>query len=191
MSQPAPLPIVPAHVEHARAFATYVVEHVAESGRGGAPHFAVSSGASRDEIQESAIERWVRRLDQPLWGRAWLLWTRLPSAPGPARVAGHIELRGGRVKAELHRAVLAMGLLAPQRGQGHGRRLLDAAIAWARDEAGLDYIDLGVFVGNDRARRLYERAGFVAQGVRRDAFRLDGDVVDDIQMTLDLHPPPG
>jgi GNAT superfamily N-acetyltransferase len=197
MSHPRPLPIVQARAEHARAFAAYVIEHVAESGKDGAPHYAVSSGATESELRDSAIERWGRRLDQPLWGRAWLLCTRDPAPSGPAgffsppaRVVGHLELRGGRVKAELHRAVLAMGLLAPYRRKGHGRRLIDTAIAWAEGEAGLSYLDLGVFVGNDAARHLYERVGFVAQGLRRDAFRVGELVIDDIPMTLALRPRP-
>jgi RimJ/RimL family protein N-acetyltransferase len=187
--------LLPAHVDHARAFAAYVVQHVAESGRDGAPHFAVTSAVVPDEVRAGAIERWSRPLEEPLWGRAWLLWTRRPAQLGPAgfgersaRVVGHIELRGGRVRAELHRAVLAMGMLLPYRGQGHGRRLLQTAIEWARDEARLSYLDLGVFVGNDRARRLYEQMGFVVQGLRCDAFRVDGSVIDDIPMTLALNP---
>jgi RimJ/RimL family protein N-acetyltransferase len=68
---------------------------------------------------------------------------------------------------------------------------METAIAWARGEARLSYIDLGVFVGNDRARRLYERMGFVEQWIRRDAFRVEGVVIDDIQMTLALRPPHG
>lgn len=205
MSQPPPPWIIPARTEHARAFAEYVAEHVADSGRDGAPHYAVSTTAIPEEIRLATIERWARPLDEPLWGRAWLLWTCPPAPtgcagfaidnpdpagdPSPARVVGHLELRGGRVRAELHRAVLAMGMLTPYRGQGHGRRLLDTAIAWARDEARLSYLDLGVFLGNDRALRLYERAGFVAQAIRRDAFRIEGAVVDDLSMTLALAPP--
>lgn len=197
MSQPPPrpLPLLPARLEHARAFSTYLVAHGAESGKDGAPRFAIASGTSEAEIRDSAVERWSRRLDQPLWGRAWLLWSGPLPAAGPSgffgaspHVAGHLELRGGRIKAEFHRAVLAIGLLAPYRGQGLGRRLLDTAIAWAEDEAGLSYLDLGVFVGNDRARKLYERVGFVVQGIRRDAFRVDGIVIDDIPMTLALRP---
>ena len=192
---PCPLPIVPACLEHARAFAAYLTEHGAESGKDGAPRFAVSSGTPEADIRDSAVERWSRRLDQPLWGRAWLLWSSDPPDPGPAgffgapaRVVGHLELRGGRIRAELHRAVLAIGILGPHRSQGHGRRLLDTAIAWAEEEAGLSYLDLGVFVGNERAQKLYARVGFVVQGLRRDAFRVDGAVIDDVPMTLALRP---
>ena len=110
----------------------------------------------------------------------------MPPATG-VRVVGHLELRGGRVLAEMHRATLGMGLLGAYTGQGHGSRLVEAAVRWARDEAGLRWIDLGVFAGNTPARKLYARMGFVEIGQRPDAFRLDaGPSIDDVQMTLKL-----
>ncbi|MDC0678010.1 GNAT family N-acetyltransferase [Sorangium atrum] len=182
---PALHAIAPAQRSDARAFAIYLIEHVAESGRRGVPHFAVATSLSRDEVEHSARDRWGKALDEPLWGRAWLLRSSEPRA----RVIGHIELRGGRVWSEGHRAVVAMGILGPHTGQGHGRRLLETAIAWARDEAGLEYLDLGVFANNERARRLYAGMGFVPIGTREDAFRVDGAILDDIQMTLALRSP--
>lgn len=182
---PAPPLIAPAQRSDARAFAAYLIEHVAESGRQGTPHFAVTTALVPEEVEQSALDRWSRSLDEPLWGRAWLLRVNAPRA----RIVGHIELRGGRVPSENHRAVVAMGILGPYTGQGHGRRLLETAIAWARDEAGLSYLDLGVFSNNERARRLYARMGFTPVGIREDAFRVDGVSLDDIQMTLALHPP--
>ncbi len=162
------------------AYARHMVEHMAESGRSGSPHFALSRTWSRDEVRGAFVGRLAKGLDEPLWGRSWLL------LDGP-RVVGHVELRGGRVAAEMHRATLGMGILRAYTGRGHGRRLLETAVRWARDEGGLAYIDLGVFSGNAPARRLYERMGFVVIGMREDAFRLDaGPVIDDVQMALRL-----
>jgi ribosomal protein S18 acetylase RimI-like enzyme len=60
-------------------------------------------------------------------------------------------------------------------------------VAWARSEAKLLWIDLGVFATNTPARKLYTRMGFVELGFRRDAFRvLEGVPIDDVQMTLKL-----
>ncbi len=183
------LALRPARPADARDFADHVAAHMAESGRGGSHHFAIARAIDPEEVRESAKARWSRPLDEPLWARAWLLSTE-PSVFDRARpgcVVGHLELRGGRVPAELHRAVLAMGIQRPFTGQGHGRRLMDAAIAWARDVAHLSWIDLGVFANNEPARRLYARVGFVEVGVQRDAFRVDDGVsVDDVHMTLPL-----
>ena len=162
------------------AFARYLVEHLAESGREGSTHFAPSRSLARIDVRDAAEARWSRRLDEALWGRTFLL-------TAGERVLGHLELRGGRIPAEMHRAALGMGVLRRHTGQGHGRRLIARAAAWARDEAGLAWIDLGVFASNPRARALYQRMGFVEQGLRPDAFRIDaGLAVDDVLMALDL-----
>lgn len=171
--------IRPAELRDAAAYADHVVVHMAESGKDGAPIFAPGHRSSREEIRDNAAARWARRLTDPLWGREWLLL-----APGDG-VVGHIELRGGRISTEMHRATLGMGILRAYTGRGHGKRLLDAAIGWARAETEIAWIDLGVFVGNEPARKLYERYGFVPEFIRRDAFRLeDGTRIDDMQMTL-------
>lgn len=143
--------------------------------------FAPSPTPSHWEIREACELRWARPLSEPLWGRAWLLLR------DEGVVVGHVELRGGRIPAELHRATLGMGIERAHVGQGHGTRLLAEAIRWARSEAGLAWLDLGVFAGNEPARRLYERAGFATLGPRVDAFRLpDGTVITDVLMALDL-----
>jgi len=58
---------------------------------------------------------------------------------------------------------------------------------WALKETSLAWIDLGVFAHNLAARRLYERLGFRETGRSRDAFRIDDERIDDIQMVLDLN----
>ena len=50
-------------------------------------------------------------------------------------------------------------------GRGIGRALLAAAEQWAVD-AGYPWITLHVFEGNDRARRVYEKAGYVPEWTR-------------------------
>jgi RimJ/RimL family protein N-acetyltransferase len=162
------------------AYARHIVEHMAESGRGGSPHFALARVWSVEEVRAAFAERLSRSLDEPLWGRAWLLFDE-------RRVVGHLELRGGRVPAEMHRATLGMGLMRAFTARGQGARLVEEAVRWARDEAGLRWIDLGVFATNAPARKLYARMGFVELGVRQDAFRLEaGPIIDDVQMALRL-----
>jgi ribosomal protein S18 acetylase RimI-like enzyme len=68
-----------------------------------------------------------------------------------------------RKNAHAHVSVLAVAVEAE--GQGVGRLLLEAAEAWAREQ-GLGMLTLNVFVGNDRARAVYERIGFAPETVR-------------------------
>lgn len=172
----------PAELRDAGNFADFAAIHTAESGKDGAPVFAPGGRSSREEVRDNAKTRWARRLSEPLWGRSWLL--ELEGTPG---VVGHIELRGGRILSEMHRATLGMGILQAFTRRGHGRRLLDTALGWARVETKIMWIDLGVFEGNAPAIKLYERAGFRREFTRKDAFRNDdGTSIDDILMTLPL-----
>ncbi|HEY0150529.1 MAG TPA: GNAT family protein [Longimicrobium sp.] len=82
-----------------------------------------------------------------------------------------------------HSARLGIGLLPGHRGRGLGRRLMEAAIeaAWG---AGLERVELEVFASNARAIALYEKLGFVAEGVKRRARKLDGEYDDELLMAL-------
>jgi ribosomal protein S18 acetylase RimI-like enzyme len=50
-------------------------------------------------------------------------------------------------------------------GRGVGRALLAAADRWA-EESGYPWLTLHVFEGNDRARRVYEHAGYRVEWIR-------------------------
>ncbi len=177
------LPIRLAGRADVEAYADHVTRHAVESGRDGMPHFALARTTDRQRVIAGALEGWDRSLREVLWGRTFLL---LDTTTG--EIVGHVELRGGRVLAEMHRATLGMGIERAYTRQGHGRRLISTATEWARDRVGLSWIDLGVFENNEFARKLYQRMGFVEAGVRPDAFRLDaGVVVADVSMALRLN----
>ena len=71
-------------------------------------------------------------------------------------------------------------------GQGIGTELLTSCIARAKD-SGFEILELGCYAENERALRLYERAGFVSWGTCPMALKhRDGTYHDEIQMALDL-----
>lgn len=180
--------IAAARLEDAEPYASFVAKNALESGRDGSPHFALARRVDENDVRHASITRWSRRLDEPAWGRAWLLWC-IEAEPARTirRVVGNVELRGGRVPAELHRAVLGMGILREHTNQGHGTALMRRAIQWAKRESTLAFVDLGVFENNLPARKLYAKMGFVEQGRRSDAFRIDDGVrIVDLHLTLDL-----
>lgn len=162
--------------------------NMAESGKDGAPHSAPRTHFDAEEMRSRIILQANTPLDEPAWERAWLAWAPTEDTTGPSeRVVGHVDLRGGRLRAELHRAVLGLGLERAFWRRGLGEKLTRTAIAWARDEAGLSWIDLFVFGENAPARALYRKLGFEERGTLEDAFRLDdGVVVSDVRMTLRL-----
>jgi ribosomal protein S18 acetylase RimI-like enzyme len=60
------------------------------------------------------------------------------------------------------------------RDVGIGGVLMGAALDWAR-QRGLAKVALGVFPDNGRAIAVYERAGFVREGLRRRQYRDGSD----------------
>jgi RimJ/RimL family protein N-acetyltransferase len=80
-----------------------------------------------------------------------------------------------------HVGILGMGLLPEYRGKGHGTKLITAALADAH-RVGISRVELAVHADNARAIALYERVGFVREGVKRDAVCVDGRFMDSILM---------
>lgn len=72
-------------------------------------------------------------------------------------------------------------------GKGYGTQATKAVVAYGFEQVGLHRISLGVFAFNPRARRAYEKAGFVEEGVRREVLLWDGEWYDDIVMSILRH----
>ncbi|MDQ6658378.1 MAG: GNAT family N-acetyltransferase, partial [Actinomycetota bacterium] len=52
------------------------------------------------------------------------------------------------------------------------------------EQLGVHRISLDVFAFNPRGKRVYDKVGFLVEGVRRDAFRFDGEYTDEIMMAI-------
>jgi ribosomal-protein-alanine N-acetyltransferase len=77
---------------------------------------------------------------------------------------------------ELH--LLNLTVAPDRQGRGHGRRLLAAVEASAR-ERGLGTLWLEVRVSNERAQQMYRTRGFVQSGVRRGYYPAPGSRRED------------
>ena len=82
-----------------------------------------------------------------------------------------------------HTGVLGIGVLAEFRGRGIGTALIRETLKKAR-ASGLTRIELSVREGNASVIGLYERFGFVHEGVQRKAIRMDGKYENLICMGL-------
>ena len=83
---------------------------------------------------------------------------------------GFVMMQGlgdAHCKAHLRRIAVA------RPGSGAGSRLLTAVLDWLYSNTGVNRIDLDVYVGNERAKRSYEKAGFTVEGRLRDYHRND------------------
>jgi RimJ/RimL family protein N-acetyltransferase len=70
------------------------------------------------------------------------------------------------------------------RDRGLGTEAVRLITGYAFDRLGLHRVALEVYAFNPRARRAYEKVGFVAEGVLRDALRWDDGWVDAVVMSV-------
>lgn len=110
----------------------------------------------------------------------------LVAVDGEAPV-GYIKIRTADFPPSRGHVVEINGLAVEPARQGEGvaRRLVEAAVAEA-GRRGARKVSLRVLGANAGARRLYERCGFVVEGVLREEFFLDGRWVDDVFMARHL-----
>ena len=90
----------------------------------------------------------------------------------------------GKIRHKGH--VFGMYVAPEHAGRGVGRALVAECIARARLIPGLELLQLTVTEGNVRAKSLYEKAGFRAFGLERNALKLGGRYFDKCHMSLDL-----
>jgi RimJ/RimL family protein N-acetyltransferase len=109
---------------------------------------------------------------------------------GPAFVAhradeviGWCDIRRHALPAFAHRGSVGMGVVAEWRGRGIGFRLLDAALD-AAFRQGFARVELEARTDNTRAIALYDKIGFVREGLLRDSFFVDGKYFDAIAMAI-------
>ena len=105
------------------------------------------------------------------------------AASSDGEVVGWCDVLPKRRPIYAHSGVLGMGLLPAFRGQGIGRRLLQRTLEAARANR-LTRVELTVREDNPGAIALYQSMGFAAEGVQRNAFRIDGRYMNLIMMAL-------
>ncbi len=84
-----------------------------------------------------------------------------------------------------HVGDLGIGVLPAWRGAGLASLMLRRSIEDMRANPKIHKLELTTMVGNDHALRMYERAGFVVEGIKRRSIRQpDGAFNDEIMMGL-------
>ena len=98
-------------------------------------------------------------------------------------VVGWCDILPTHGEARAHIGILGIGLIPEARHKGLGARLMEAALAKAAAK-GLKRIELLVRSDNTNAKALYERFGFVVEGLQKSAFSVDGQYFDSYSMAL-------
>ncbi len=153
--------------------------------------------AFREVLDNVCRERkYLAQLEAPSLERAQAFVSANVKADRPqfvAEVAGKLvgwcdAIPGDASSTAPHVGRLGMGVLKEYRGQGIGRRLIEATIRKAI-ASGLEKIELTVHALNGPAIALYRGIGFVEEGRKKRSWHVDGIYDDVILMALELRQP--
>lgn len=95
----------------------------------------------------------------------------------------HLDLP--QVEKLQNTARVTVGVHEQDRGHGIGSQLLGRALEWARAN-GYQKVYNSVPAVNDEAMAFLESHGWYTEGIRRDHYTLDGEMVDEVMMAQDL-----
>jgi RimJ/RimL family protein N-acetyltransferase len=135
---------------------------------------------SHDEFTRDAIERWTAsRADSD--DRLDLVATD----PETGAWLGELVINEWDPDNRSCAFRIALSPFARNRGVGtEATRMLLDYVFDEIDDPPVHRVELGVFAFNPRAIAVYERVGFVREGISRDALLWDEEFVDSIQMAM-------
>ena len=92
-------------------------------------------------------------------------------------IIGLAGFHGSNLKRITHKVSFGISLLRDYRSLGIGTVLMEILVQKAK-EHGKKKIELDVRIDNPRAIRVYEKLGFIKEGVRKNSFYVDGKYID-------------
>ncbi len=104
-------------------------------------------------------------------------------AEADGKIIGEVDIFFEKLSRICHNGKLTIGVLPDWQGHGLASHLMNEALIWAKN-SGILRIEISVFENNTKARKLYEKHGFVIEGTRRGFLRRDSDFEDDILMAV-------
>ncbi len=96
-------------------------------------------------------------------------------------IVGYISAQRGTVNRIKHSAYIVIGIRKKYQHKGIGTRFFEELDRWAI-ESGLKRLELTVLCPNVAAKKLYEKSGFVIEGVKKCSIYLEGEYVDEYYM---------
>ncbi|CAN5206902.1 GNAT family N-acetyltransferase [soil metagenome] len=138
--------------------------------------------STADERAALPLDWWQRRLQPGDQASEVFFGARIDD-----RLVGVAGLSFEQRERNRHKSVLVGMYVAPAaRGRGAAAASVDALLMHARSRPGARLMVLTVTEGNDAARRLYERHGFVAFGTEPLSIRVGERYLSKVFMACDL-----
>jgi len=97
------------------------------------------------------------------------------------RLVGYLQATGRTARRICHVVSINIAILQAYTGQGLGGKLFGATEEWAR-QSGIKRLDLSVMVNNIPAQKLYQKLGFVREGIKRGSMFVNGEYIDEYYM---------
>lgn len=96
-------------------------------------------------------------------------------------IVGFLSVQRGVPKRIRHTGYIVVGIREKFRGMGIGGKLFLELDVWAR-ENNITRVELSVISSNTVAKHLYEKNGFIIEGIKKNAMIIDGKYVDEFSM---------
>lgn len=122
------------------------------------------------------IDRMKSMIQDTVEGPNLLLIAKAGQTP-----VGYISAQKGALNKIRHTAYIVIGIRAAYQNQGIGTHFFRELDLWAKNNH-VTRLELTVMCSNLAARRLYEKNGFVIEGIRKNSLLSDGVFTDEYYM---------
>ena len=96
-------------------------------------------------------------------------------------IIGFLSAQRGIPRKIKHTAYIVIGIRKNFRGNGIGKKLFLELDLWPK-ENNVSRLELTVMCTNSIAKQLYEKNGFVVEGIKRNSIFMNGNYIDEYYM---------
>lgn len=136
-----------------------------------------------EELEAKSVEDGEERIRKHIESPNFLMLV----AEVQGKIVGSIDFSNGHCKRIQHTGDFGVVILEGYRNLGIGKLLVKSLIEWAKENKTIEKIQLKAHADNVRAIALYEKLGFVKEGlIKKEIKYANGRYVDTVCMGLGL-----
>ncbi|MCA9894340.1 MAG: GNAT family N-acetyltransferase [Anaerolineae bacterium] len=99
-------------------------------------------------------------------------------------IIGYLNCDPPGPRGYLHTVSVGITVRRDWRDKGVGSAMMRYALDWCESNATIKRVELDVFTNNPRAIHVYEKFGFIQEGVRRSVYYKHGEFLDLLHMGI-------